>query len=86
MIYCLAMPPKNAKKSAGGKAGTSDEKDGSGKKEAKGGTSVKVRHILCEKQVPHLFRNCYPFFLVQSPRGHRETQIRNEVQRGGRPI
>uniref|UniRef100_A0A914CZX6 Peptidyl-prolyl cis-trans isomerase n=1 Tax=Acrobeloides nanus TaxID=290746 RepID=A0A914CZX6_9BILA len=43
------MPPKNAKKPAG-KAGTSDNSEGGGKKEAKGGTAVKVRHILCEKQ------------------------------------
>ncbi|KAI6204924.1 Peptidyl-prolyl cis-trans isomerase [Aphelenchoides besseyi] len=36
------MPPK--KKPAAGKSGDSDAK------EAKGGTAIKVRHILCEKQ------------------------------------
>lgn len=40
------MPPKNNKKPAGGKSGGDIET-----KESKGGTSVKVRHILCEKQV-----------------------------------
>ena len=53
------MPPKNAKKPAG-KAGTSDSSEGGGKKEAKGGTAVKVRHILCEKQVDiSHFLPCY---------------------------
>ncbi|XP_034239182.1 peptidyl-prolyl cis-trans isomerase NIMA-interacting 4 [Thrips palmi] len=44
------MPPKKGgdKAKAGGKAGKDDDK-GAGK-EKKGGTSVKVRHILCEKQ------------------------------------
>jgi len=41
------MPPK--KKPAAGKSG-----DDSGSKEVKGGTSVKVRHILCEKQAKAL--------------------------------
>lgn len=44
------MPPKNAKKGAAKQAeASSSSKDD--KKEPKGGTSVKVRHILCEKQV-----------------------------------
>lgn len=46
------MPPKNAKKPAGKQADASSSKDD--KKEAKGGTSVKVRHILCEKQVAYI--------------------------------
>jgi NIMA-interacting peptidyl-prolyl cis-trans isomerase 4 len=45
------MPPKNAKKPAAAKgagdAGGADKKE---KEAAKGGSSVKVRHILCEKQ------------------------------------
>lgn len=43
------MPPKNAKKPAtkgAGDAGGAEKKE----KEVKGGSSVKVRHILCEKQ------------------------------------
>lgn len=41
------MPPKKpTNKGSGGGA-----KEEAPKKEAKGGTSVKVRHILCEKQV-----------------------------------
>ncbi|KAI4464902.1 peptidyl-prolyl cis-trans isomerase nima-interacting 4 [Holotrichia oblita] len=43
------MPPKKGNKSA--KAGKSEEADSEkGGKEKKGGTAVKVRHILCEKQ------------------------------------
>ncbi|XP_045451226.1 peptidyl-prolyl cis-trans isomerase NIMA-interacting 4 [Melitaea cinxia] len=51
------MPPKKAEKggkaaggnkSSGGKSG-GDTKEAAGK-EKKGGTAVKVRHILCEKQ------------------------------------
>ncbi|CAJ0584923.1 unnamed protein product, partial [Mesorhabditis spiculigera] len=40
------MPPKKGGSSKGGGGG----KEEGGKKEAKGGTAVKVRHILCEKQ------------------------------------
>lgn len=36
------MPPKNAKKCA-------DKSDKCEKKETKGGTSIKVRHVLCGK-------------------------------------
>ncbi|VDK42429.1 unnamed protein product [Anisakis simplex] len=44
------MPPKKGGGAAkGAKASASASKD-QGKKEAKGGTAVKVRHILCEKQ------------------------------------
>lgn len=43
------MPPKNAKKPAKSGA-TSEESSSKKEKETKGGTSVKVRHILCEKQ------------------------------------
>nr|CAH7712949.1 unnamed protein product [Callosobruchus chinensis] len=42
------MPPKKGAKPA--KAGKSDEAGDKGGKEKKGGTAVKVRHILCEKQ------------------------------------
>ncbi|KHJ96352.1 PPIC-type PPIASE domain protein [Oesophagostomum dentatum] len=38
------MPPKKAPAKKGG------DKEEAPKKEAKGGTAVKVRHILCEKQ------------------------------------
>lgn len=38
------------KKAASGSKGGSGAKDAGEKKEAKGGTSVNVRHILCEKQ------------------------------------
>ncbi|XP_067936013.1 peptidyl-prolyl cis-trans isomerase NIMA-interacting 4-like [Watersipora subatra] len=41
------MPPKKGK--GGGKGAGKGDSDGGGKKEAKGGTAVKVRHILCEK-------------------------------------
>ncbi|KAI0233945.1 Peptidyl-prolyl cis-trans isomerase NIMA-interacting 4 [Lamellibrachia satsuma] len=52
------MPPKNkgASGKGGGKGGKSGGKDKGGaadagqQKEKKGGTTVKVRHILCEKQ------------------------------------
>uniref|UniRef100_T1L2L3 Peptidyl-prolyl cis-trans isomerase n=1 Tax=Tetranychus urticae TaxID=32264 RepID=T1L2L3_TETUR len=47
------MPPKKGAASSSKSAGKSDSKD-SGKKESKektgSGNSVKVRHILCEKQ------------------------------------
>lgn len=47
VINCFSsMPPKK-----GGKASSSKSSAGGAKKEVKGGTSVKVRHILCEKQV-----------------------------------
>ncbi|XP_034937506.1 peptidyl-prolyl cis-trans isomerase NIMA-interacting 4 [Chelonus insularis] len=44
------MPPK--KGGSGAKSGKSSKNDDgdSGKSEKKGGTAVKVRHILCEKQ------------------------------------
>lgn len=42
------MPPKNAKGKA--KSGSGSGEATESKKEAKGGTAVKVRHILCEKQ------------------------------------
>ncbi|KHN81534.1 Peptidyl-prolyl cis-trans isomerase NIMA-interacting 4 [Toxocara canis] len=42
------MPPKKDGGAKGGKA--SGSADDAPKKEAKGGTAVKVRHILCEKQ------------------------------------
>lgn len=44
------MPPKKPGKPAG-KGGGGESSESGGKKEAKGGTAVKVRHILCEKQV-----------------------------------
>lgn len=37
-------------KAAGGKGGGEEASDSKGGKQAKGGTAVKVRHILCEKQ------------------------------------
>ncbi|TKR77141.1 hypothetical protein L596_018164 [Steinernema carpocapsae] len=40
------MPPKKAAGKASAKGGAGDTE----KKESKGGTAVKVRHILCEKQ------------------------------------
>lgn len=49
MCFRLAMPPKNAKKPAGNAKGSGEAE----KKDAKtssAGSSVKVRHILCEKQ------------------------------------
>uniref|UniRef100_A0AC35U1T6 Peptidyl-prolyl cis-trans isomerase n=1 Tax=Rhabditophanes sp. KR3021 TaxID=114890 RepID=A0AC35U1T6_9BILA len=42
------MPPKNNPKKSAGKS--KQDADAPEKKEAKGGTAVKVRHILCEKQ------------------------------------
>ncbi|XP_001603612.2 peptidyl-prolyl cis-trans isomerase NIMA-interacting 4 [Nasonia vitripennis] len=52
-IIVIEMPPKKAAAGGGAKAGKSkgggDDGD-KGKGEKKGGTSVKVRHILCEKQ------------------------------------
>uniref|UniRef100_A0A1I7XY27 Peptidyl-prolyl cis-trans isomerase n=1 Tax=Steinernema glaseri TaxID=37863 RepID=A0A1I7XY27_9BILA len=42
------MPPKKAGK--GNAKGGGDAESSGGKKDAKGGTAVKVRHILCEKQ------------------------------------
>ncbi|KAL7306346.1 hypothetical protein TKK_0001771 [Trichogramma kaykai] len=46
------MPPKKASSSAakGGKSKGGGDDDKGGKGEKKGLTSVKVRHILCEKQ------------------------------------
>ncbi|XP_071561501.1 peptidyl-prolyl cis-trans isomerase NIMA-interacting 4 [Temnothorax nylanderi] len=45
------MPPKkNAGAAKGSKSKSSEESGGGGKAEKKGGNSVKVRHILCEKQ------------------------------------
>lgn len=49
------MPPKKdtkgGKDAKGGKSGKSNDESAAGGKEKKGGgTSVKVRHILCEKQ------------------------------------
>ncbi|KAB0802249.1 hypothetical protein PPYR_04435 [Photinus pyralis] len=45
------MPPKKGTASKGAKAAKSDDADkGAAGKEKKGGTAVKVRHILCEKQ------------------------------------
>ncbi|XP_011311352.1 peptidyl-prolyl cis-trans isomerase NIMA-interacting 4 isoform X1 [Fopius arisanus] len=47
------MPPKkNAGGAKGGKSKGGDQAEGKGegKAEKKGGTAVKVRHILCEKQ------------------------------------
>ncbi|KAM7312938.1 peptidyl-prolyl cis-trans isomerase NIMA-interacting 4 [Ixodes scapularis] len=49
------MPPKGKGDSKGGakggkSAGKSEEASDSKGKQAKGGTAVKVRHILCEKQ------------------------------------
>ncbi|KAJ8951869.1 hypothetical protein NQ318_019845 [Aromia moschata] len=43
------MPPKKGGAKPA-KAGKSDESGDKASKEKKGGTSVKVRHILCEKQ------------------------------------
>ncbi|XP_066570749.1 peptidyl-prolyl cis-trans isomerase NIMA-interacting 4 [Amia ocellicauda] len=44
------MPPKQGKGGKGGKgAAASGSDDSDKKKPQKGGTSVKVRHILCEK-------------------------------------
>ena len=47
------MPPKKGadKSKSGGKSGKDDaDKSSAAGKEKKGGNSVKVRHILCEKQ------------------------------------
>lgn len=51
-IECsIGMPPKKNNSSKGG-AGSEISKKGSvGKKENKGGVAIKVRHILCKKQV-----------------------------------
>ncbi|XP_030751096.1 peptidyl-prolyl cis-trans isomerase NIMA-interacting 4 isoform X2 [Sitophilus oryzae] len=46
--YCI-MAPKKGNAKAGSKPGKSSESEEKGK-EKKGGTAVKVRHILCEKQ------------------------------------
>lgn len=46
------MPPKKAGSAKAGKA--SVNAGDAPKKEAKGGTAIKVRHILCEKQVTEL--------------------------------
>uniref|UniRef100_A0A0A9VSP6 Peptidyl-prolyl cis-trans isomerase n=2 Tax=Lygus hesperus TaxID=30085 RepID=A0A0A9VSP6_LYGHE len=43
------MPPKKGNTSGKGKEKDKDDQ-GKGGKEKKGGTAVKVRHILCEKQ------------------------------------
>lgn len=42
--------PKNKGGGGGGKGAKGGGDDDSSKKQAKGGNSVKVRHILCEKQ------------------------------------
>ncbi|XP_069103722.1 peptidyl-prolyl cis-trans isomerase NIMA-interacting 4-like [Argopecten irradians] len=42
--------PKNKGGGGGGGKGGSKGAEGGGEKEKKGGTAVKVRHILCEKQ------------------------------------
>ncbi|EGI57794.1 PREDICTED: peptidyl-prolyl cis-trans isomerase NIMA-interacting 4 [Acromyrmex echinatior] len=44
------MPPKKNAGAAKSSKGKSSEESSGGKTEKKGGTSVKVRHILCEKQ------------------------------------
>ncbi|TGZ40355.1 peptidyl-prolyl cis-trans isomerase NIMA-interacting 4 [Temnothorax curvispinosus] len=44
------MPPKKNAGAAKGSKSKSSEESGGGKAEKKGGNSVKVRHILCEKQ------------------------------------
>lgn len=45
------MPPKQSKSGkSGNKPQKSDESSDKASKEKKGGTAVKVRHILCEKQ------------------------------------
>ncbi|KAL0124793.1 hypothetical protein PUN28_006568 [Cardiocondyla obscurior] len=44
------MPPKKNAGAAKSSKGKSSEDGGAGKAEKKGGSSVKVRHILCEKQ------------------------------------
>ncbi|KAG5312372.1 PIN4 isomerase, partial [Acromyrmex insinuator] len=44
------MPPKKNAGAAKSSKGKSSEESSGGKAEKKGGTSVKVRHILCEKQ------------------------------------
>lgn len=56
------MPPKKDQKSKASGGGSKKDSRGSdnvdkSKKETKGGTAVKVRHILCEKQVRvrHIF-------------------------------
>ncbi|GFY47489.1 peptidyl-prolyl cis-trans isomerase NIMA-interacting 4 [Trichonephila inaurata madagascariensis] len=44
------MPPKGKGKGQSKKSGGAEAKEDSAPKQSKGGTSVKVRHILCEKQ------------------------------------
>ncbi|XP_057330403.1 peptidyl-prolyl cis-trans isomerase NIMA-interacting 4 [Microplitis mediator] len=44
------MPPKKTSGSKSGKSTKNNDESDKGKSEKKGGTSVKVRHILCEKQ------------------------------------
>ncbi|KOC65802.1 Peptidyl-prolyl cis-trans isomerase NIMA-interacting 4 [Habropoda laboriosa] len=44
------MPPKKGANSSKAKKSKASEEGSSGKEEKKGGTTVKVRHILCEKQ------------------------------------
>lgn len=49
LLSIQEMPPKK-NTSGSAKAGKSKSSEESGKGEKKGGTAVKVRHILCEKQ------------------------------------
>jgi NIMA-interacting peptidyl-prolyl cis-trans isomerase 4 len=44
------MPPKSAKGGSKGARKSKGDESGDKSKEKKGGTAVKVRHILCEKQ------------------------------------
>jgi NIMA-interacting peptidyl-prolyl cis-trans isomerase 4 len=44
------MPPKSAKGGSKGASKSKGDESGDKSKEKKGGTAVKVRHILCEKQ------------------------------------
>lgn len=61
------MPSKKNDCKGSTRSGTSS-KGNSGKKESKGGTAIKVRHILCEKQVvfPLLDPSFLLFFLGNS--------------------
>ncbi|GBM36789.1 Peptidyl-prolyl cis-trans isomerase NIMA-interacting 4 [Araneus ventricosus] len=44
------MPPKGKSQGKGKGSAGAESKESSAPKQSKGGTSVKVRHILCEKQ------------------------------------
>jgi peptidyl-prolyl cis-trans isomerase NIMA-interacting 4 len=44
------MPPKKAKKNADVEKREDESRAACGPKQPKGGTTIKVRHILCEKQ------------------------------------